>query len=435
VGLTRQEFGLAMAQLQKELMIHIGGVISARLEGLEIDGRLLPAQTHRPPLSGIMSRPPPPVVESLSVDQEVVSGNLAAPAALTTLTPSVNMPNQDRTRSRRGTKKKSVSSTPKTVSTRATKQVAGPSREIQPLIEEQGWTTVEKNKKKSSSIKADKRTKNVKRTPKPPKTLAVVVTLKPDAIAEGATYGEALARAKAGINLGDLGIGPGKFRRSMTGACVMELPRETTVAQADNLAAKIGEVLGEAANVIRPTKMADLRVSGLDDSISVEELIGALASRASCPPEKIRVGTITTGNRGMRSAVASCPLEALAKLTEEGRLCVGWCSASVQALEQRPLRCHRCLAKGHIQQMCPSNKDRSGLCYRCGTEGHVAAGCTAPYRCALCTDRGLSAGHKMTGPQCKAPPVKGRLLPLAATRIAAATATVQAVTPMDTNAQ
>jgi hypothetical protein len=431
-GLTRHEFGLAMVQLQKELMTHLGGVISARFEGLEIDGRLLPAQVRRPPLSGTMSHHPPPVDESRSTDQQVTTGNPTATAALTTLTPPANEPKRGRKRTRKVINNKAVSSTP--VSTRAAEQVAGPSRETQPLIEEQGWVTVSQKKRKTPSKKGDKRVKHVIKAPKPPKTLAVVVTLKPDAIAEGATYGEALARAKAGINLGELGIGPGKFRRSMTGACVMELPRETTAAQADNLAARIGEVLGEAANVIRPIKMADVRVSGLDDSVLAEELRRALASKAGCPPEKIRVGTITSGNRGMGSVVASCPIESLPKLTKEGRLCVGWCSASVQALEQRPLRCHRCLAKGHTQQMCPSNKDRSGLCYRCGKEGHVAAGCTALYKCALCSDKGLPAAHKMTGPQCKAPPVKGRLFP-AATRYPVATATVQAVTPMDTNAQ
>jgi hypothetical protein len=420
-GLTRQEFVDAMGALQKQLMLHIGGVISARLEGLEVDGRLLPAQSHRPPLS----------VGKTSLRPSWASVTAAAPIGPTTLCPPANMPKQA------APKKVSKKGAPKGGAPRSVEQVAGSSRDVQPLVVDEGWTTVAPKPRKAPAKAAAPAAKPTPKVPKPPKSLAVVVALKPEALAQGATYAAALTQAREKVSLSELGIGAGKFRRSLTGACVIELPKDTTASQADALAARMGEVLGEAATVSRPTKMADIRVSGLDDSVSAEELRGALAAIAECPPEKIKVGTVVTGVRGMGATLVSCPVEVAARLVERGRVVVGWCAATIVALEQRPLRCHRCLERGHTKFLCPSKKDRSGLCFRCGEEGHQAAGCTAPMKCAVCADRGLPTAHKMTGPQCTAPPVKGRATPLAAYR-AAPTATAAAdatrkVTPMDTN--
>lgn len=182
------------------------------------------------------------------------------------------------------------------------------------------------------------------------------------------------------------------------------------MAQADTLAAKIGEALGDDARVTRPTKTASIRVSGLDDSASEEEIRDALASAVGCPPAQIRVGAIASNFRGAGSVIASCPVESLARLAEAKRICVGWSVASIEVLEQRPLRCYRCMAVGHPQQLCPSTQDRSRMCYRCGVEGHVAVTCTAPLRCAVCADCGLSSEHRMGGIRCKPPSIKGRPL-------------------------
>jgi hypothetical protein len=251
-GLTRQEFVDAMGALQKQLMLHIGGVISARLEGLEVDGRLLPAQSHRPPLS----------VGKTSLRPSWASVTAAAPSGPTTLSPPANMPKQA------GPKKASKKGAPKGEASRSVEQVAGSSKEVQPLVVDDGWTTVAPKPRKAPARAAAPAAKPTPKVPKPPKSLAVVVALKPEALAQGATYAAALTQAREKVSLSELGIGAGKFRRSLTGACVIELPKDTTASQADALAARMGEVLGEAATVSRPTKMADIRVSGLDDSVS-----------------------------------------------------------------------------------------------------------------------------------------------------------------------
>jgi hypothetical protein len=115
-----------MGAMQKQLMLRIGGVISARLEGLEVEGRLLPAQSHRPPLRGDRAASSPSWAAVAA----------AKPKAPTTLTPPDNMPKQA------GQKKTAGKNAPKGGDRRSKEQDAGPSREVQPLVTEERWTTV-----------------------------------------------------------------------------------------------------------------------------------------------------------------------------------------------------------------------------------------------------------------------------------------------------
>lgn len=46
-----------------------------------------------------------------------------------------------------------------------------------------------------------------------------------------------------------------------------------------------------------------------------------------------------------------------------------------------PLRCYKCLERGHVRSNC-TDTDRSDVCYRCGEPGHVARLCGAQLKCA-----------------------------------------------------
>lgn len=46
-----------------------------------------------------------------------------------------------------------------------------------------------------------------------------------------------------------------------------------------------------------------------------------------------------------------------------------------------PLRCYKCLERGHVRSNC-TDTDRSDVCYRCGEPGHVARFCRAQLKCA-----------------------------------------------------
>jgi hypothetical protein len=194
-SLTREELAEMMETMQRELMRHIGGVISARLEGLEVDGRLLPAQSRRPPLKADGTAPRPPLA---------VPGNPATVnSAPTTLTPPANMPK--RARQKKAPKK----ANPKEGDKRAEAQIAGPPNENQPLVSEEGWNVVARKPKKTPAKAGTPAKKQTPKVPKPPKTLAVILTLKPEAVAKGATYNAALLEARQKVSLTELGIGPG----------------------------------------------------------------------------------------------------------------------------------------------------------------------------------------------------------------------------------
>ncbi|XP_059056184.1 uncharacterized protein LOC131850044, partial [Achroia grisella] len=162
-----------------------------------------------------------------------------------------------------------------------------------------------------------------------PRSAAVVVTLCPEAEAAGVTYSAVLKEAKDKINLASLGIGSLRFKTAATGARILEIPGSQTGDQADALASKFRDVFPEGTvRIARPTKTAEMRVMGLDD----------------------------------------------------GRIRIGWVSAAVELLRQKPLRCFRCLESGHVLARCSHEEDRSGLCYRCGVPEALSQAAHSAFR-------------------------------------------------------
>ncbi|EFN65450.1 hypothetical protein EAG_13574, partial [Camponotus floridanus] len=139
--------------------------------------------------------------------------------------------------------------------------------------------------------------------------------------------------------------------------------------------------------------LAELRVAGLDDSITPTEVQQAIAAAGGCSVGEVKVGKINLSPAGRLGSVwARCPAAAAKKVVDAGHLPIGWIRARVEALEPRPLQCFKCIGVGHSRAHCKAETDRSGLCYRCGQQGHIAAGCTAkdPH-CPLCADGGHPA--------------------------------------------
>ncbi|XP_063370301.1 uncharacterized protein LOC134658547 [Cydia amplana] len=253
--------------------------------------------------------------------------------------------------------------------------------------------------RKAQEGKGRNKTKALLRTPR---SAAVVLTLETGAEERGVTYGTLITEAKSKISLDGLGIAGLRFRRAVTGAAILEIPGPDTTSgnQADSLAAKLRETLNVAdVRISRPVKCAEMRISGLDDSVTEEELAAAVAKVGGCALEAVKVGRISRAPTGLGTAWARCPVAA-AKKVAEGRLLVGWASANVKLLESRPLRCFRCLVPGHVRKGCTSEIDRSDQCYRCGQSGHRARDCTAAPHCTLCTAAGKSADHSAGSSTC-----------------------------------
>ncbi|XP_052741520.1 uncharacterized protein LOC128198753 [Bicyclus anynana] len=358
----------------------VGVMLDARFAGIE--ERLLPQKIIRPPLGADRRSATPQTVNP----PESIIHNVEAAAA-------------------------SPGATPATAGSSGASPVAD------------SWATVVRRKGKKTSRPATSAAappadppkappaatpKKAERSVVVPKTAAVIITMTLDASKKGVTYAQVLELAEKKINLQELGIGAGmKIRRAATGARLLELPQGQTQEQAEVLAGRLRVALDGIADVNRPLKMVTLWVTGLDDSATDEKVAAAVARAGGCLQSAVKVGDVQPGLRGMGSVIVHCPVDAAKKICDTGRLLVGWSSADVRALEQRPLRCFRCMSMGHTGPVCLSKKDRSRLCFRCGGEGHKAAGCVGTMRCAVCADAGLSSGHIMGSNSCCPPSVKG----------------------------
>lgn len=234
-----------------------------------------------------------------------------------------------------------------------------------------------------------------------------MLTLSPDAINRGETYAQVLTDARSAIKLPEHGLQAVGFRIAQTGARIIEVPGSDRVDTADRMAVELRAALANRGVLVsRPEKTADIRLTGLDESIAEPEVEAAIRESTQCTGP-IKMGPIRTSQSGTGSVWLRCPLATANRLAAAGRILVGWSSVRVHLLEPRPLQCFKCLEKGHTRQRCPVEKDRSALCYRCGQPDHKAENCTAEPRCPVCADQGRGAAHRCGGHACKAPPRRG----------------------------
>jgi len=192
-------------------------------------------------------------------------------------------------------------------------------------------------------------------------------------------------------------------RRTATGDFLFEIPGADASQRADDLAAFLGRHARDVpgVRVVRPVRRVELRIVGLDPSLTAEDVANAISGFApGCDAEEIRVGTIRESRGRCGSAWVQAPAIAGVPAAEAGNIKVGWCTARVDLLKGRPLRCFRCLAPGHAQRRCPCPEDRSRCCFNCGREGHTAAGCRVKPSCPSCREKGRKTSHRIGGVGC-----------------------------------
>lgn len=292
--------------------------------------------------------------------------------------------------------------------------VLPPTRPSLATNNEEGWTMVTKKRRKAATVTQKNVTASKSEKPparslpklKVPRTAAIVLTLPKDAEAKGVTYAAALKEARAQIDLKEAGIEGVKFRRAATGATIIQIPGAGSGEKADILAKRLKTVLSDSGvKISRPIRCADVRISGLDDSITADELREAIAAKGECLADQIRISNIRQDRSGLGAAWVNCPITATKKLLA-GRFLVGWVAANISVAKPRELRCFRCLQVGHVASRCMSDTDRSQLCFRCGQADHRAASCSAKPKCLLCDEAGRKADHRLGGNSCTAPSVK-----------------------------
>ncbi|XP_049868112.1 uncharacterized protein LOC126374654 [Pectinophora gossypiella] len=398
--------------LVAQIISQVGFMIDAKLAGLE--DRLLPPKVTRPPLaadrknalsyaaaakaSAAAAKAPATTVAkkatataatAASTSRAAPSAALQGPTAAASSSASAP-PKKRKTRGGRNRKKKGGTNG----QSGACPPPSGPAGA--------GWTVVGKGRKqKVASAQPLQRPKAPKL--RPPRSAAVVVQLQPAAAERGTTYADILREAKSKVDIQSLGITSLRIRKAATGARVLEVAGATSTEKADSLATKLRESMsGDVVKVSRPTKCANMRIVGLDDSVSTQEVVEAVAKAGGCTADTIKAGAIREGAGGMGSILLSCPIAAAKKVADGGRLLVGWTSAQVKVLEPRPMRCYRCFEVGHTHALCDSEVDRSTQCYRCGQTGHQSSECSATPHCTVCEAARRPAEHRLGGSTCTA---------------------------------
>ncbi|KPJ21636.1 Uncharacterized 50 kDa protein in type I retrotransposable element R1DM [Papilio machaon] len=300
---------------------------------------------------------------------------------------------------------------------------AAPTRPANPdeLQENWAWVRVGKNGKAEKATKgpttsrAPQRRNTAAPAPrklKAPQCSAVVITLTEGAVKKGLTYSAVLKEAKEKLDLQEtIGVESVQFRRAVTGATIICVPGATSAPKADILAQKLQELYkDDTIKISRPEKSTDIRIDGLDDGTTIEEIKQCIVKKGECTADQVRVGQLRPNRSGMFSVWAYVPISAAKKLAS-GRFLVGWVAARVTVGRARDLHCYRCLEKGHVASRCAA-EDRSRQCYKCGQEGHKAASCSSQPNCVLCVAAGKDAKHRLGSANCSAPkkPISRRSL-------------------------
>ncbi|XP_022834571.1 uncharacterized protein LOC111362230 [Spodoptera litura] len=362
-------------QIVRICMLQCGSMMNARLEAIT---QRLPAENLRPPLAADRRR----------LDESP----RPAPARKK---PTIDIPSQTSTTvDLPGSKDETWATVVGRKKVRKAAKTASAAAQISAAATKVAFT---QRVKKGDQLKSPK--------VRAPRSEAVTVTLQPGAEERGVTYKRVIAEAKAKIRLSELDLPCVTLKTTATGARLFEVPgaSSSSVAKADLLAAKLKEVLNlDDVRVSRPTKTAELHIRGLDDSVTTEEVVTAIARIGECSPDTVRAGDIRVDASGLGMIWVRCPTMVAKTIADSGRLLVGWVAAKVKLLQPRTRRCFRCLEEGHVQVKCIAEIDRSDWCYRCGQPGHKAALCSAEPNCSLCTAACRPAGHKLGGQACGA---------------------------------
>ncbi|EFN65183.1 hypothetical protein EAG_00536, partial [Camponotus floridanus] len=189
------------------------------------------------------------------------------------------------------------------------------------------------------------------------------------------SYAEALQKVRANISLKDLDIQNPRIRKGISGITIIEISGPENEEKANRLANEMQKMLAREALISRPCIKGELKLSGLDESITTDEIRRTVAFEGSCEESTIKLGKIGV-NRAREGMVwVQCPRAAAVVLAEKKKIQIGWTRVKVELLSSRAIQCHRCWRLGHVRATCKSKKDYAGICYRCGVSGHKVPNC------------------------------------------------------------
>lgn len=162
--------------------------------------------------------------------------------------------------------------------------------------------TTPKSKGGSSSTAGGPVKKKIKI--RPPRSAAVILTPTVSTLSRA----EVMAEARRRVKLEEIEITYIRSKIAATGAIILEVPGEDSAPKADRLAERLRTALADKeVRITRPTKSAELRIGGLDESITREDLAIAVAGASDCSQDDIRIGEIRRNAAGLGVAWIKCP--------------------------------------------------------------------------------------------------------------------------------
>ncbi|EFN64108.1 hypothetical protein EAG_00332, partial [Camponotus floridanus] len=96
------------------------------------------------------------------------------------------------------------------------------------------------------------------------------------------TYADILRTARDKISLEKLDIEKTRIKKTAGGNILIAIPGANKGAEADKLAEELSKVLDNAVTIARPNIMGELRMFGLDDSISKDEIKEVISTQGKC---------------------------------------------------------------------------------------------------------------------------------------------------------
>ncbi|XP_025266437.1 golgin subfamily A member 6-like protein 22 [Camponotus floridanus] len=202
------------------------------------------------------------------------------------------------------------------------------------LQSDQEWETkksrreIKENKKKvkeEQKLKQDKKSILQQQKEKPkmvrrlPRSSAVTLRIAEEN-KDKYSYADILRKAREKISLEEIGIEKTRIRKTAGGNVLIAIPGANRGMEADRLAEELTKVLDKEITVSRPNIMGELRLFGLDDSISKEEIMDTIAAQGKCKLSEIRASEIKIMRNGLGMIWVKCPLHAAAQLFKIGKI-------------------------------------------------------------------------------------------------------------------
>ncbi|XP_067205438.1 uncharacterized protein PF3D7_1120000-like [Linepithema humile] len=297
-----------LAKMTGDIIRQVGEMINARFEAIQ--SRLLPEEKLRPPLGvkGVSKGPQPPkeTIQKKKENPKKTSKKKAADknsgGPPTPVTMSQEAP---------ASKNTSKKVTPAVTFVEVLKR--GKHLKVKPaLTAEKGQASKPATNKGPGGVKPKDRDGDAsakkKKTRAPRQTAAVVLTIPPET-EEKHSWEKILSEARKRVPLKEIEVDYLRSRPTRSGGYLMEVPGERSNAKADKLADRLRETIGVQMRIqiSRPVARSELRIQGVDISVTEEELKLAVAEAGGCPEHEVQVPcesrSQTGGTREVKSGM------------------------------------------------------------------------------------------------------------------------------------